>query len=134
MTPGALLIDRCGLSQREAATFLGVGLDAVKSWSIGRNRMSPAVQETLRDLYRRIERAAGETLIMLDAAPGDAEIELGFVADDAEAQDIGWPCVGAQRAMLGIVLARARRPVRLVPRGSTVATAGAIAAHQPPTR
>jgi hypothetical protein len=56
-------------------------------------------------------------------------IEIGLAADDHEAQALGWPCVGAQEAMLGLVVARCRRPVRIVPRGSTVATAAATDAH-----
>lgn len=134
MTPAALLIDRCGLSQREAADFLRVRRDTIAAWCTGKYPPRASVLDELRELYRKIERTAKETLIMIDAAPADAEIELGFAADDAEAHDLGWPCTGAQRAMLGIVVARQCRAVRLVPRGTTVATAAAIEAHQPPTR
>ena len=55
-------------------------------------------------------------------APPD-RIEIGLAADDAEARQIGWPCVGAQAAMLGIVAAHV--DVVIVPRGSTPATAAA---------
>lgn len=129
MTPLKLMIDRCGLSQREAADFLGVRRDTVAAWCSGKYPPRGAVLEQLRELYRKIERAAGESAIMVNAAPAEAEIELGFAANDHEARTLGWPCVGAQAAMLGLVLARTSRAVRLVPRGSTVATAAAIEAH-----
>lgn len=128
-TLAALLIDRCGLSQREAAEVLAVSINSVKSWMAGRANPRPGVIAELRALYARIERAAAEMLAAITAAPADTVIELGFPADDHEAQGLGWPCCGAQRAMLGIVAARCGRTVRLVPRGSTAATAAASDAH-----
>lgn len=49
--------------------------------------------------------------------------------DDAEAQSIGWPCVGAQAAALGVGAALIDNPVTIVPRGSTAATAAAADRH-----
>jgi len=129
--PYNLLRLRCGLSQPEAARLHNVRLDTVKSWCAGRNRPPPAVLAELRALHARIERAAAEALAAIAAAPGADEIELGYAADDHEAEGLGWPCVGAQAAMLGLVLARLDRPVHLVPRGSTLATAAAAAASEP---
>src|SRR6202040_2016071 len=57
-TPFAVLAERCGLSQREAAEFLKVRLDTVKSWSAGRNAAKPAVLAELRALYGDIQAAA----------------------------------------------------------------------------
>lgn len=128
-TPASLLIDRCGLSHREAAAFLGVRLDTVNSWSSGRNPTPAGVIDELRGLYARIEDAAARTLA-LRAERGDVDAaELGIAGDDAEAQVLGWPCVGAQVAMAGIVAARLDVPVRVVERGSTRATAVAVVAH-----
>jgi len=115
-TAYALLLDRCGLSQREAAAIHGVRLDTVKSWSAGRNPTPAGAVEELRALYARIERAAGEALALIEGAPPEGEVELGLAGDDHEAQSLGWPCVGAHAAVLGLVAARARRPVRIVPR------------------
>ena len=129
-TLAALLIDRCGLSQREAADVLSVSINTVKSWMAGRARAPAGVIAQLRALYGSIERAAAEALAVIAGQPDAAEIELGYAADDVEAQSLGWLCAGAQRAMLGIVAARCGRPVRLVPRGSTLATAGAADAHR----
>jgi transcriptional regulator with XRE-family HTH domain len=130
MTPYDLLRRRCGLSQAEAAAFHGVRLDTIKSWCSGRNRPAAAVLAELRSLHARIERVAAEALAAIDGAPDAEQIELGFAADDHEAQALGWPCVGAQAASLGLVLARCDRPIRLVPRGSTLATAAAAEAHR----
>lgn len=128
MTAFALLIARCGFSHREAADFLSVRLDTVKSWSAGRNRAPAGAIADLRALHAKIERAASEALAVI-AEQKPEEIELGIVADDHEAQGLGWPCVGAHAAVLGLVVARAGIPVRIVPRGSTPATAAAAEAH-----
>jgi hypothetical protein len=126
----SLLADRCGLSHREAAELHGVRLDTVKSWSAGRNRAPDGVIAELRNLYASIERAAAEAgEIIRSKAPPDAPIELGLSADDYEARLLGWPCVGAHAAVLGIIAAHVLRPVVIVPRGSTAATAAAADAH-----
>ena len=130
MTAFALLLDRCGLSHREAADLCAVRLDTVRSWSSGRNPAPPGIYAELRRLYAQQQHAASDALVALAQAPAEAAIELGIAADDHEAQSIGWPCVGAQAAMLGMVVARASRPIRIVPRGSTSATAAAIQAHE----
>lgn len=120
ITTFALLLQRCGLSHRETAAFLGVRLDTVNSWSSGRNPTPPGAIEELRRLYRRIEHAAAQ-MITLRAQSGQlGGVELGLAGDDAEAQARGWPCVGAQRAMLGIVAARLDVPARVVERASTL--------------
>lgn len=129
----ALLCGRCGLSHREAAELLKVRLDTVKSWSSGRNRAGEGVIAELRALHAVIERAAAEMIATIEAARaghGAADvIELGMAADDHEAQGLGWPCVGAQAACLGIVAARIDLAVTVVPRGSTAASAAAADAH-----
>lgn len=126
-----LLRLRCGLSQPEAAALHGVRLDTVKSWCAGRNAAPAGVLAELRGLHERISRAAIEALAIIAQAPPDAAIELGYAADDAEAQSLGWPCVGAQAAMLGEMLALLSpdRAVRLIPRGASLATAAAADAH-----
>ncbi len=106
--------------------MLGVRIDTVKSWCVGRNRTPPGVIEELRALYRRIEVAADEALGVFAREGGGVDvIEIGVAATDAEAQALGCPCVGAHEALIGLIAARARVPVRVVPRGSTPATAAA---------
>lgn len=118
----ALLAGACGLSQREAADTLGVSIVTVKAWSRGHRRPRPGVLAELADLAERIETAAAETLAQIEtlAARGGLpdEIELGLARDDAKAQSLGWPCVGAQEACLGRVIARGLRrgwKFRIVP-------------------
>jgi hypothetical protein len=128
-TTFSLLCDRCGLSHREAANFLDVRLDTVKSWSSGRNPAPLGVLSELRDLYVTIEAAALanakqiEALLDGDGAPD--KIEIGLAGDDHEAQLLGWPCVGAHAAVLGLVAAKSPVPVAVVPSGATVATVAA---------
>jgi hypothetical protein len=114
----ALIASRCGLSQREAAEFLNVRLDTVKNWCINRRFTPPGAIEQLRGLHARIERAAAEALAQMSDLGGRPDVvELGLATDDAEAQTLGWPCVGAHAAVLGLVAARTALPVVVVPRG-----------------
>lgn len=124
----ALLSQRCGLSQREAADFHGVSFDTVKSWWAGRNATPPSAIEELRSLYAKIERTAGEA-VKLAKKQRAANIEFGLASDDHEARSLGWPCVGAQAAAFGLAAARLNIPVVIVPRGSTAASAAAADAH-----
>ena len=58
--------------------------------------------------------------------------DLTAASDDAEAQTLGWPCAGTHRAVLGLMVARGMADghrFKIVPRGSTVATAGAADIH-----
>lgn len=139
MTVFALLAGVCGLSHREAAALLDVRLDTVKSWSAGRNPTPPGALTELARLVIAIERAAGEAVTIVEARAADtgepSAIELGLAVDDEDARAIGWPCAGAHRAVLGRVVARlvaSGRPVAIVPRGSTPATAAAADAHAAP--
>ena len=134
MTPAALLVSLAGLSHREASDFLGVRLDTVQSWhrKTRPNNSSPGVIAELSALIRQQEEAAGQGLALIAdrIRQGTIEsIELGYPADEREAQALGLPCVGAWAAMAARVVAQSPVPVRLVPRGSTTATVAAIQAH-----
>lgn len=48
----------CGLSQRDAAEFLDVSVDTVKSWSAGRNPVPDGVWWELSLLYADMRNAA----------------------------------------------------------------------------
>lgn len=114
----ALIRARCGLSRAEAAQVLDVRSDTVRSWDDGRRNAPAAVLDQLAALHRRIEHAADEALAQIDDVVerhGPAfEMALRVAGDDAEARLIGWPCVGAHQAVLGMVAAR------LIARGRTV--------------
>jgi hypothetical protein len=113
MTAFATLMQRCGLSQREAAELLEVRLDTVKSWSSGRNPVRLAIINELRELYRKIERA-GRELAEEQKYPIEQHrqisgepvlLEFGLAQSDAEARTLGFPCIGAHAAALGIAIA-----------------------------
>ena len=135
MTPVALLIGLAGLSHREAAEFLEVRLDTVQSWhrSARPNKASPGVIAELAALIAHQERAADAALqqiaeITESHGPPQA-IDLGYPADDHEAQALGFPCVGAWEAMAARVVARSPIRIELVPRGANAATAAAMKGH-----
>ena len=54
----------------------------------------------------------------------DQTFEFGLASDDEEARSLGWPCVGAHRAVARI-LWESGLDIVVVPRGSTIATAAA---------
>ncbi len=133
MTPFSLLSGAAGLSHREASVFLSVQIDTVKSWSCGRNRCPQGALDEMKALIHCQSAAAEEHLKTIKNITRKADavqaVELGYPADDHEAQTLGWPCVGAWRGMAARVLAASTIPITLVPRGSTPATAAAIDAH-----
>lgn len=133
MTPLKLLMSACGLSQREAAAFLGLAPVSIDKMSSGKRSTPPGAIAELRGLYKRIVEAADAMLDDLDAATSEygppESVDLGYCADDHEAQALGFPCVGAHAAALAIVIGSIDLPVRLVPRGSTVASAAAADAN-----
>lgn len=106
----ALLCRVCGLSHREAAAFLDVRLDTVKSWSSGRNSAPDRVLDDLAELAAKIDRAADEAVDLIAQksekhGPPDT-IDLQLSQTDEDAQERGWPCVGAHHAVLGLTIAR----------------------------
>ncbi|MEM7428633.1 MAG: hypothetical protein AAF441_21295 [Pseudomonadota bacterium] len=82
----------------------------------------------LRALYAVIDTAAldqaDEIERQIKRNPVE-QIEIGIAVDDHEAQGLGLPCAGAHGALIGLVVTQIDVPFRIVPRGSTVATAGA---------
>jgi hypothetical protein len=130
-TPFALLLARCGLSQREAAGYLNLSPSNIDKMARGARATPAGVIAELQALYRKISVAAENAVAaIMETTPAGAQVELGYAADDYEAQQLGWPCVGAQLASFGITIASIEdRDVRLVPRGSTVGTAAAAHIH-----
>jgi len=113
-TPFAVLTERCGLSQREAAEFLKVRIDTVKSWSAGRNVAKPEVLAELRSLYANIQAASEELaqnvtkLLARQSELGIKQHAIGFgVAEtDDVARAFGFPSLGPYMAAIGLVLMR----------------------------
>jgi hypothetical protein len=100
-----LLMQRCGLSQAEAAEFHEVGLDTVKSWCAGRNPAPAAVLAELRQLHLAISLAATRLAEKALKRLRGGTVELGIIDDDRAALGLGFPCVGAHEAALGLALA-----------------------------
>jgi hypothetical protein len=124
----SLLRRRCGLSVAETAGYLGVPEPLAQSWEEAPRGVPPRAIHRLRALYRTLEKSAEAQVAQVRAvAPFTAVLELGLASDDVEAQQFGLPCVGAHEALLGLIAARLNRHVRVVPAGSTVATAAALA-------
>ena len=139
-TAFALLLQVCGLSHGEAARFLNVRPDTVKSWATGRRSVPGDALTALADLAAKIDAAADAAMgqvaeVATRAWTDPTVIELGIAADDHEAQSLGWPCVGAHRAVLALTLARGMAEghrFAIVPRGLTLATAAAADARERP--
>lgn len=126
-----------GFSQADAARYLDVSLNTIKSWGAGRNPVPPGVFKELSNLAECEENAAINFINHLEEMAKQPEgwpetIEFGLASDDAEAQILGWPCVGAHRAVARRVweMLPTNTLLTLVPRGSTVATAAAADQHE----
>ena len=138
MTPFETLLTASGLSQREAAGYLDVAYDTLRGWLSGRRNVPAGATADLRALVVQQIMAAtkgAQTIeqIVARASEMPEAIEIGFPADEAEAQTLGFPAVSAWAAMAGMMLAElpghiAARVV-FVPRGSTPATAAAADAQ-----
>jgi hypothetical protein len=121
-TPFAVLAERCGLSQREAAEFLKVRLDTVKSWSAGRNASKAAVLAELRALYGDIQAAAeklsreNERLLQQQRERGVPQrgLVFGFAETDDVARAYGFPSQGPYMAAIGLALLRLPDDVAIV--------------------
>lgn len=119
-----LLLQSSGLSRSEAAQFLDVSEESVRSWYTGRRNCPDGVIE---DMYTLIDRQEGEALQALDVIENSPdnlqEIEISAPATDKESLSIGWPCFNAQLASFRRLLEMAdndtRKRIRFVQRGST---------------
>ncbi len=141
MTPFAALQSLCGLSNREAAAFLNMTESAVEKFRRGNREAPSGVLRDLQELWTLIDQAAvdaAEAIGREGFLRSAAEIEIGYPADDHEAEQLGLPCVGAWRQMLARLIDEMMlmdddfdpARIKLVPRGSTVATAAAADAHR----
>lgn len=92
------LLQGLGLSQREAAAFLEVRPDTVRSWSAGRRAVPDDAWRSLRGLADKQAETALEAYDLWEAQGEPEQVEFLIAANDAEAQERGWPCVGAQMA------------------------------------
>ncbi|MEM9129932.1 MAG: helix-turn-helix domain-containing protein [Pseudomonadota bacterium] len=94
----------CGLSQQEAAIFLGVSLASVKDWCRGRSTPPVGVWNMLAGLYARIEDAADHASSQLEPSLMDRRV-MNNVAADSGADPLpgaGDMVAGAMALLLAI--------------------------------
>ena len=122
-----------GLTLRSASAFLGTAHANVESWSQDRRPVPATAIAALLALYRSqmhdAARSAAFLRRQMKTTGWPDWIELGAAADDHEAQLLGWPTAACHHVVLAMTIARLNPPetttVRIVPRGSTMATAAA---------
>ena len=120
----SLLIHSCGLSLREAADFLGVGHDALRSIASGRVKTQPEHTAKLKALSRDIAALAEKTEAEIEETypEHDPTLVLTFqeLTTVEQANEFGLPYVGAYNAALGMVISRSDRRFYIVraPRGT----------------
>lgn len=128
MTLFKLFLQSTGLSTREAARFLNVSLDTVKSWSSGRNNCPDGVLDEMSELIDLQNQMAAE---IIEKKSGVDKIEIGYCTDDHEAQVLDLPTKSAHDAIIRRVVdcvdEEIREDIILAP---LVSTALAIAAHK----
>lgn len=114
----------------EAAIALKISKSQVEKMSRDERSTPSGIIIEMRELIRRQQDAADAFLDQIDAlSDGEngppSDIELGYPADDFEAQQLGMPSVRAWSVVAGRIIAETEIPVRLVPRGATPASAKA---------
>lgn len=142
MTPFSVMQSLCGLSNREAADFLGTTENNVNKLRSGARgaRAGRDYLTRLQALWTEIDQAAvdeAEAIGKTGVLAAAAQIEIGYPADDHEAQTLGLPCVGAWRQMAARLIDELMMRddtfdpslISFVPRGSTMASAAAADAH-----
>jgi len=86
-----------------------------------------------RTVLKALQNAVDEAMDAIDKQhETPTVIELGICTDDHEAQTLGWLTASIHRRVIGMVAAQCielGHKVEVVPRGTTIATATAIAAH-----
>lgn len=107
-----MLLDRCGMSHKEAAAFHKTKIETVNAWATGKKASPEDANYALCELYLMIQTMAFDTVDMIDEQNPEG-VELDAAQSDEEAQELGLPCVGAHRAALAIVVALCGRPVVL---------------------
>lgn len=90
----------CGLTQSEAADFLNVRLDTVKSWSSGRNPVPDGVWQQLGEIYDRMDESADNAVELIREKQPD-EIEFSYSGEHGR-----WPSVGTAFAVEAMIRLR----------------------------
>jgi hypothetical protein len=136
MTPLHLALAACGLSAQQAAEYLSVSTQSIRDALTRPHKLRcpPGWLTELRGLHQRQRLLADKALEIIATQTsrfGPGQVELGYCVDDAESRMLGLPCVAAHAAVLRMIwegLPDGCVPI-VVPRGTTIGTAGAADAH-----
>ena len=82
MTTFRATIQLCGLSQRQAAAYLGVSVSSVDKWCRGQRTVPVGVWTMMADLWTRIEDAADFAVLHIEDNGLDPRALQNFAADD----------------------------------------------------
>lgn len=85
----------CGLSQTEAADFLQVSVDTVKSWCAGRANPPLGVWQTIASLFEQVQNAADGAADVMDLEGVDPR---AFNSIEADINGDELPLIGAMKA------------------------------------
>lgn len=110
MTIFAAALRLLGLSQPEAAAFLEVRPDTVKSWSSGRNRVPEGVWAQLRGLFAKQQNAVDQALDLI--AEKNPEIIAPAIKGP---RSKSWPSEGVHMAVAAAVALSVDLPVEEAP-------------------
>lgn len=72
----------CGLSQREAASFLNVSPSSIDKWSRNQRAVPEAVWQELADLYTQVEEAADRAAAIMQVDGIDERAFQNISADN----------------------------------------------------
>ncbi len=99
-------LSACGLSQQEAADFLGVSLETVKHWSAGRRPVPSGVWNMMAELFQRIQDAADFAADHMTENGIDPKAYHGIDADNGTdpLPDGAAAIAGAMALLMAIVL------------------------------
>lgn len=99
-TPFKQALSICGLSQSEAAVFLGVRPDTIASWCAGRNRVPDGVWEQMAALYDLMDEASEEAVDLIKEKSPD-NVEFSYSGNHGK-----WPSVRCAMTMEAMVRLR----------------------------
>ncbi len=107
----SILMRLCGLSQKDAAEFLGVDINTIKAWSSRQRRTRPGARARLRGLYQALEERGKNLAADINIAAKVASESGGrfhgvlvLSENDEMAREMGYACVSAHATALGIAL------------------------------
>lgn len=129
ITVFATLRAATGLSLFETATYLNVSQKNVERWVDGVREPPEGVINEMSELVA-LQTKAVERQLSFMKTNVVKQAEIGYPTDDYESQEMGWPCVGAVKVVLGRIIAGSDATITLVPRGATSGTAAAIDARE----